>query len=85
MRGMDVFEHVLCGATAVQIGTLLQDHSLVAVGSVINELRDIMKIKGYTKLADFRGQLKVAYGEEQLRWNDPAKHIVSSKTCLFHF
>jgi dihydroorotate dehydrogenase (fumarate) len=83
-RGMDVFEHVLCGASAVQIGTLLQDHSLVAVGSVISELRDIMKIKGYRKLADFRGQLKVATSEEQLRLNDPAKHIVSSKTCLFH-
>jgi dihydroorotate dehydrogenase (fumarate) len=83
-RGMDIFEHILCGATAVQIGTLLQDNSLTSIGYALTELKGIMQIKGYRKLADFRGRLRVADEQHALHAKDPAKYLVSSKSCLFH-
>lgn len=57
-RGLDVFEHVLCGATAVQIGTLVRDQGVDAFRVVTEELLRVMRIKGYTSLDDFRGKLK---------------------------
>jgi dihydroorotate dehydrogenase (fumarate) len=56
--GMDIFEHILVGATIVQIGTVLVDENLECVDRLDNELKDIMKKKGYKTLEDFRGKIK---------------------------
>jgi dihydroorotate dehydrogenase (fumarate) len=57
-RGLDVFEHILCGASAVQIGTLVRDHGVDAFRLVTEDLVRTMNIKGYSSLDDFRGNLK---------------------------
>lgn len=57
--GRDAFEHILCGASMVQIGT-----SLPGVGpdakftQVTEELTAIMQEKNYRSIEDFRGKLK---------------------------
>ena len=57
-RGLDVFEHLLCGASAVQIGTLVRDHGVDAFRTVSDELTNVMSIKGYGSIIDFKGKLK---------------------------
>ncbi|QDH13192.1 dihydroorotate oxidase [Formicincola oecophyllae] len=56
--GQDVFEHVLCGADAVQVGTELWREGPGVFKRLSEELRAIMKEKGYGSLDDFRGKLK---------------------------
>ena len=56
--GTDIFEHILAGATVVQIGTVLVDENIECVDRLNKELRDIMKKKGYKSLEDFRGKVK---------------------------
>ncbi len=57
--GRDAFEHILCGASMVQIGT-----SLPGVGpdakftQVTEELTAIMQEKNYRSIEEFRGKLK---------------------------
>ena len=58
-RGTDVFEHILCGATAVQIGTILAEKKIPAFQYLTNELVNFMSIKGYKSLKDFRNCLKI--------------------------
>ncbi len=55
--GSDVFEHILCGAKAVQIGTLIQKSGLNQFQRVSTELRTVMNLKGYTNIEQFRGRL----------------------------
>lgn len=70
-RGVDIFEHILCGASSVQIGTYIQERKLDGVQRLRSELEYIMRVKGYQTLSDFRGKLKVA--EESLAFsNDPS-------------
>lgn len=59
VRGTDVFEHILCGATAVQVGTALAENGIGIFQSLTTELIQFMKIKGYKSLVDFRGKLKI--------------------------
>lgn len=56
--GLDVFEHILCGATAVQIGTQLMKENIAVFSRLQDELKQIMQEKGYKKLSDFRGKLR---------------------------
>ncbi len=58
--GVDAFEFILAGASAVQIGTAFLQNGPAIFERVQNELRDFMRKKNYKKLADFRGKLKVA-------------------------
>lgn len=55
--GRDAFEHILCGASMVQIGTGLQQEGPAIFERVTNELKAIMAEKGYETLEDFRGKL----------------------------
>ena len=64
VNGQDVFEHILCGAKAVQIGSILLNQGPDIITKILNELRQIMKSKGYTSLDQFRGKLKTALGRE---------------------
>ena len=56
--GTDVFEYILAGASAVQIGTAFLQKGFGIFETVQQELREIMKEKGYSRLSDFRGKLK---------------------------
>lgn len=56
--GVDAFEYVLCGATAVQVGTAFMKEGPGCFGRIQNELAAVMKKKGYKSLGEFRGRLK---------------------------
>ncbi|WP_293766908.1 dihydroorotate oxidase [uncultured Aquitalea sp.] len=57
--GKEAFMHILAGATAVQVGTCLHEEGEGAFERILGELTDIMRAKGYHRLEDFRGRLKV--------------------------
>jgi dihydroorotate dehydrogenase (fumarate) len=57
-NGMDAFEHILCGASAIQIGTQLMREGVDCFTRIADELKDIMREKGYTSINDFKGKLK---------------------------
>ncbi|KAI9491811.1 Dihydroorotate dehydrogenase [Zychaea mexicana] len=56
--GKEAFLHVLAGASAVQIGTQLQEEGPSFFARVKKELTEIMEAKGYKSLEDFRGKVK---------------------------
>lgn len=56
--GADAFEHILCGASAVQIGTQLMKEGTAVFARIAAELQHLMQQKGYNSIADFRGKLK---------------------------
>ena len=55
--GMDVFEHILCGATLCQIGSQLLREGPSCFERIQRELKEIMEDKGYTQISDYRGKL----------------------------
>ncbi|MBI2664537.1 dihydroorotate oxidase [Candidatus Woesearchaeota archaeon] len=57
--GVDAFEYILAGATAVQVGTAFLQHGPGVFERIQKELREYMDKKGYETLEDFRGKLKV--------------------------
>ena len=58
MDGVDAFEHVLCGASAVQIGTVLVEEGIGVFDRLEMELAALLSKKRYQTLADCRGKLK---------------------------
>ncbi|UCE62957.1 MAG: dihydroorotate oxidase, partial [Nitrospirota bacterium] len=56
--GRDVFEHVLCGASAVQIGTALVEENVSVFERLEGELKQWLQRKGYSSLMACRGKLK---------------------------
>jgi len=56
--GRDAFEMILCGATAVQVGTCHWTEGPGCFDRICDELKAIMKDKGYGNVEDFRGKLK---------------------------
>lgn len=58
LTGRDAFEHILCGASMVQIGTTLHKEGPGAFRRITEELKVIMREKGYKTIEDFRGKLK---------------------------
>lgn len=57
LTGRDAFEHILCGASMVQVGTTLHKEGVGAFERITKELKEIMTEKGYESLEDFRGKL----------------------------
>lgn len=57
--GSDAFEHLLCGADAIQIGTQLMKEGFGCFERIAQELTDILKAKGYENIAQCKGKLKV--------------------------
>ena len=55
--GQDVFEHILCGAKVVQIGTTLWEEGIGCFDRIINELLHIMNNMNYTSIEEFRGKI----------------------------
>ena len=56
--GGDAFEHILCGASAVQIGTVLVEEGPGVFGRLEAELSAVLKRKGYRSVSECRGKLK---------------------------
>ena len=56
--GRDAFEHILCGASMVQIGTALHQQGVEIFERVSLGLKAIMVQKGYETMEDFKGKLK---------------------------
>lgn len=58
ISGRDVFRHILCGASCIAVGSLLQDYGIQVISKLYDELTELMKFKNYNSLDDFRGKLK---------------------------
>lgn len=58
LNGVDAFEHILCGASAVQIGTVLVEEGLEVFTRLETELTALLAKKGYHSIAECRGTLK---------------------------
>jgi dihydroorotate dehydrogenase (fumarate) len=58
MSGGDAFEHVLCGASAVQIGTALVEEGLGVFTRLEQELAACLEKKGCKSVEECRGKLK---------------------------
>jgi dihydroorotate dehydrogenase (fumarate) len=58
MTGTDAFEHLLCGASAIQVGTVLVDEGLHVFERLEGELRSVLEKKGYDSPASCRGRLR---------------------------
>ena len=56
--GVDAFEFILAGASAVQIGTAFLQKGPVIFAKAQKELLDFMEKKGYKNIEDVRGKLK---------------------------
>ncbi len=57
-NGQDAYEHLLCGASMLQIGTELQKEGPAIFERLTKELETIMKEKGYQSISEFQGKLK---------------------------
>src|SRR5262249_6733902 len=58
MTGADVYEHLLCGASAVQVGTVLVDQGLGVFDRLERELSEVLRRKGHSSPLDCRGMLR---------------------------
>lgn len=58
LTGQDVFEHILCGASMVQVGSQLMKENPSIFGRLLSELKEIMSQKDYQSIDDFKGKLK---------------------------
>lgn len=56
--GQDAFEHILCGAKAIQVGTQLYMEGINVFKRIMKELEVIILSKGYSNIDDFCGKLK---------------------------
>jgi dihydroorotate dehydrogenase (fumarate) len=56
--GTDIFEHLLCGASAIQIGTAFVEEGVTAFDRLERELEDVLRRKGYGSVSACRGKLK---------------------------
>jgi dihydroorotate dehydrogenase (fumarate) len=57
-QGMDAYEHILCGASAVQVGTLLVEEGLAVFERLERELETELAMKGLQSLSECCGKLK---------------------------
>merc|ERR1719510_748558 len=55
--GEDVFQHILCGASGVQVATEFKREGVGIFARLERELKDVMRKKGYRSIAEFRGML----------------------------
>lgn len=56
--GIDAFEAILAGASAIQLGTIYMQEGPSAFSRIQKELSEYMRKKGYSSIEDFRGKLK---------------------------
>jgi len=77
--GSDVFEMILCGASAVQVGTCHWIEGPTCFDRICAELQSIMKEKGYKSIDDFKGKLK-SWSKEGAAASREVKKV--TETCL---
>ena len=58
VQGVDAFEHVLCGASAVQVGTALVEEGVGVFERLERELAAELAMRGKQSLEECRGKLK---------------------------
>lgn len=58
VNGIDAFEHFLCGASAVQIGTVLVEEGVEVFTRLERELAACLEKKGYQSVEECRGKLR---------------------------
>ncbi|HMV56791.1 MAG: dihydroorotate oxidase [Nitrospira sp.] len=58
VQGLDAFEHVLCGASAVQVGTVLVEEGVGVFERLERELEAELSSRGARRVEDYRGRLK---------------------------
>jgi dihydroorotate dehydrogenase (fumarate) len=58
VAGADAFEHLLCGASALQVGTALVEEGLGVFDRLERELTATLEKKGYESVTACRGKLK---------------------------
>ena len=58
-HGSDVFEYILAGASAVQIGSTLVEEGPECFSRISKELICLMNLKRYRKIKDFKGKIKI--------------------------
>ena len=58
INGETAFQHILAGASLLQVGTQLYEEGIPCFKRIHNELLEIMRNKGYTNINQFRGSLK---------------------------
>jgi len=58
-NGTDAFEYLLAGADALQIATCFEKEGVNCFSRIENELKAFMNKKGYNKLSDAKGKLKL--------------------------
>lgn len=56
--GTDAFEHLLCGASAVQVGTTLVEEGVGVFQRLEKELASVLEVKGYSSPSACRGKLR---------------------------
>lgn len=79
--GRDVFEMILCGASAVQVGTCHWIEGPKCFERIAMELKkNMMQIKGYATIEEFRGKLKPWAKERVIRRNKKNKSKNNEKT-----
>ena len=85
MRGVDAVEHIMAGASAVQICTASFLYGPTVYGKVANEIEQFMRDHDYDSLADFRGiALKHLSQKETLDLDPPltnAELCTNCRTC----
>jgi len=57
--GRDVYDHLLCGADLIEVGSQLAIEGITVFERLEKELTEILTKKGYHSLDDVRGQLKI--------------------------
>ncbi|HLD33989.1 MAG TPA: dihydroorotate oxidase [Candidatus Nanoarchaeia archaeon] len=57
-NGRDVFEYVLAGARAVQLGTIFMHEKHKCFARIVSEFDEVMAKKGYGSIEDVRGKLR---------------------------
>ena len=57
--GDDAFQHILAGASAVQIGTCLKENGTDSIKRIHDEFIDIMRTKRYHNLTNIIGKVKI--------------------------
>ncbi|KAF0746879.1 hypothetical protein AaE_007956 [Aphanomyces astaci] len=78
--GDDVFNMILCGAQAVQVGTCHWIEGPKCFDRITKELQDIMKRKGYSSVDEFRGKLQPWSKEGAAKSRDARRNGAEAKT-----
>ena len=57
--GRDVYDYILCGASAVEIGTQFAKEGPGCFERIQREFEEIMERKGYSSIEELRGKLEL--------------------------